>query len=405
MTSKYDSGIDSVHPDEPSYDLTNSHGLRAFLKAQYSIQDAELQPIAGGTANYVYRQIRHDESLGARSMILKHAAKHLSSNPDFDLPPERMDFEARILSYKVVDKVECHCSNAKASIADVELTKTHVHTVALRLYEEDAKLLWMEDAGNRNLLDAYQMLSRATVQEIGTEIGRWLAKLHMKTPHHEVTGVSNVNNEVGMTVARYTYNNLVTTFRQLGKDTHLASNINDTFGALIATEKESVCHGDFWPGNVMLQSNSLEEGPYILTVIDWEMVRVGSSATDVGQFAAETFMLDRFRGEKGLCSAFMRAYFDTRTAEFESNIFTTTDLLCEWMTRAAVHFAAHLAVWPARRAHWANREDTKPLFDLAVQIFEDAISGTPKVTEWRLFEGVPDLGEIERDMVELRSSS
>lgn len=43
-------------------------------------------------------------------------------------------------------------------------------------------------------------------------------------------------------------------------------------------------------------------------VVDWELVRRGCGATDVGQFAAESWLLDRFRGGRGLLKAFLEGY-------------------------------------------------------------------------------------------------
>ena len=63
----------------------------------------------------------------------------------------------------------------------------------------------------------------------------------------------------------------------------------------------------------------------------------------------------------------------------------------------AVHFAAHLAFWPSQEAHWANKEDMKPLFDLAFGILRDAASSKPDAGIWELFEGVPIVNETAHD--------
>ena len=52
-----------------------------------------------------------------------------------------------------------------------------------------------------------------------------------------------------------------------------------------------------------------EEGEgTVLSVVDWEITRRGIGATDVAQFAAEAYLLDRFCGGKGLLGAFVEAY-------------------------------------------------------------------------------------------------
>ena len=377
-------------------DLTNIDGMKNYIERRLGLPNVELEVLSGGTANYVYRLLGRNEESAGRSWILKHAAGHLSSNPEFNLPPSRMDFEARILTHKLKDETECHCTGLEPSVSTSPAT--HVHTVPLIFYEEDLKLLCIRDAGSRNLSNAYKDLSVDDVQNIGTAIGRWLARLHTETPYSNATGDSGLNNQVWVMIARHTYNNLSSALAQTGYDAELGLKINGTFGELLTMDDESVCHGDFWPGNVMLQDSLVTGGPQILTVIDWELVRVGSSATDVGQFAAEAFMLDQFCGNKGLRSAFLQSYCHARTREFPSAIFQQKNRRHEWMTRAAVHFAAHLAFWPSRQAHWANKEDTKAQFDLAFSILRDAAASKPDAGAWGLFEGVPIMDEIAHDM-------
>jgi hypothetical protein len=384
-------------------DLTNVDGMKNYIQHRLGVPDVKLEVIAGGTANYVYRLLGGNKESEGRSWILKHAAGHLSSNPEFNLPPSRMDFEARILTHKLKEKIECHCNNLESSL--VISPAIHVHTVPLIFYDIGLKLLCIRDAGSRNLFSAYKDLSEDDVQKIGTAIGRWLARLHTETPHSNATGDSGLNNEVGVMIARHTYNSLSSALSQTCYDAELGLKINSSFGGLLAMDDESVCHGDFWPGNVMLQDSSVTGAPEILTVIDWEFVRVGSSATDVGQFAAEAFMLDRFCGNKGLRSAFLQSYCHTRTHDSPSAVFQQKDRRYKWMTRAAVHFAAHLVFWPSRQAHWANKEYKKPLLDLAFGILRDAISSNSDAGVRELFEGVPIGDEIANDMPTRRTLS
>src|ERR1700753_3514744 len=77
------------------------------------------------------------------------------------------------------------------------------------------------------------------------------------------------------------------------------------------------------------------------------MTRRGNGATDVGQFAAESWLLDRFRGGKRLLNAFLRAYI----AEIGSG-FTIEDAL-----RVAIHFGTHVSYWPTR-VEWGSEQET-----------------------------------------------
>lgn len=398
-TSKIDfadrTGTEHGARSSSDYDFTNIEHVRNYLEDHHGLRSFDLQRLSGGTANYVYRMIGQGEDDGRR-WILKHAAAQLASNSAFSLPQSRIHYEAKILSNLPQD-ASCGAVDESCSVGDRSAEKIHARTVSLNFFDEDRKLLCMQDVGDRNLKDAYASLSNEQAQEIGTELGRWLAKLHGETPLSSVLTDGQANNHVGMTIARYTYRNLAEALRQATQNEEYAKMgtlIDDWFGSLISADKESVCHGDFWPGNVMLQGSSATGGPSRLTVIDWEMVRVGNSATDVGQFAAEAFLLDRFHGGKGLHTSFIRSYFQSSAVKFGIK-----EWLYPWMTRVAVHFATHLAFWPSRSVHWANKEDTKAVSDMAVVILDDIMSETPNAVVWRVFEGIPGLDQVAREMM------
>ncbi|XPS79051.1 hypothetical protein M3J07_011056 [Ascochyta lentis] len=105
---------------------------------------------------------------------------------------------------------------------------------------------------------------------------------------------SQNNNPVALHLYRHSHDNL-----------HMALS---EFGSLIVSDDECICHGDFWPGNVLIQPGSGKGGDVQSTVVDWELVRRGTSATDVGQFAAEASLRDRFKGGRGLLAAFLGCY-------------------------------------------------------------------------------------------------
>lgn len=102
----------------------------------------------------------------------------------------------------------------------------------------------------------------------------------------------------------------------------LARRVNEIYGAMLTADVEQpvLCHGDFWPGNIVLpgpdtnapgevEGKGLLEPP--LTVVDWEITRRDASGvTDIAQFAAEAFLLDFFRGGKGLTAAFLGELVD-----------------------------------------------------------------------------------------------
>ena len=406
-TSRKDSAVRTAHNvhacTRSEYDFTKPEDVRDYLDfSKYLDRDRanskafELRRLEGGTANHVYRLTETDEGK-KETTIFKHAALQFKSDPSQSLDPGRMDYEAAVLEKLSGDRRCCFITGP--NLSNIKIKNTHVHAVDFGFYEKDIKFLNIQDGGEKNLKDAYLDLSAEEAQEIGAALGEWLATLHGNIPktHVSATVSGQNNNKVGMDITRFSYKYLHTIFKEFGHSEELGHKIDEHFGSLIEEDEECVCHGDFWPGNVVLQKDVSGRGPYVLTVVDWEMVRVGNGATDVGQFAAEAFLLDRFHGNKGLHAAFIRAYFRSSAVSYG-----VKERIYPWATRVAIHFAVHLAFWPTREIHWTDEKDTKALVDLAVVVLQDAISSTPNLMVWRVFEGLSGLDIIAEDFMEKR---
>jgi Ser/Thr protein kinase RdoA (MazF antagonist) len=91
-------------------------------------------------------------------------------------------------------------------------------------------------------------------------------------------------------------------------DPSIGEQIDEKYGSLLTTDAACICHGDFWPGNILVERTTCYGTIFKLSVVDWEFVRVGCGATDVGQFAGEAWLLDRFRGGRGLLKRFLEGY-------------------------------------------------------------------------------------------------
>ncbi|RMZ73159.1 kinase-like domain [Pyrenophora seminiperda CCB06] len=238
----------------------------------------------------------------------------------------------------------------------------------------------MQDAGPRNLKEAYTDPG-VDVKCVGRDLGMWLAGLHAcskdvslglpsddddSSSRGDAAKKNKKNNAIAVEIYRHSYNNLHT--------------INSTYGSLLATDDECLCHGDFWPGNVLVDLSP--PAPQSPTASDFELTRLGTSATDVGQFCAEAFLLDRFRGGRGLLPAFLGSYVEARGDGLDK----------EWVKRMVVHWAVHVAFWPTR-VKWAESEaGTGELVGMGVRVLEGVVRG-----DW---EGV--LGEeLVRGVVEV----
>lgn len=83
---------------------------------------------------------------------------------------------------------------------------------------------------------------------------------------------------------------------------------------------------------------------------------MGNGAIDVGRFAADSWLLDRFHGGRGMFEAFLTAYLAERP-------------LCQRdKIRLAVHFAVHIVFYS--RMRWTDEEGTKQLVQVGKEMLE-----------------------------------
>ncbi|KAL6708189.1 hypothetical protein ACN47E_003373 [Coniothyrium glycines] len=358
------------------HDLTTVDGLTSYL-ASRNQRPAKVDLLSGGTANYVYRATTPSGS----TCIYKHAAPYLHSDKNFAFDPIRMDYEARALTL----------------VSSLNLSSTPVHAVRILAYNAPAKLLCLSDGGPLALKAAYTSPA-LHIPDIGRGLAQWLAQLHTSTrsvslalesPGSTALVPQQSNNPIGVAIYRHAYTHLHTAFALYGYDAALARAVDERYGGLLETDTECLCHGDFWPGNVLLAATlpeelSSEQSSHTLstthmTIVDWEMSRIGTSATDVAQFAAEAFLLDAFRTPShGLLPAFLRAYVTARSGDEMMGR--------KWVERWVVHFAVHVTYWPTRVVwisdtqgglgddegmRWGNKE----LVDCGVKLLGDVAAG------------------------------
>lgn len=223
-------------------------------------------------------------------------------------------------------------------LADALDSGNNVRPPTLHHYDDSRHMLMMSDGGDMNLKEAYESLSLKQVQDIGSRLGHWLATLHQ---HTSDTDIGPGGNQTAKAIYRYAYRGLSRSIKHWDLEDEyplLASEVDTTYGSMLATCDENVCMGDFWPGNVVIgPAPSGPESLLSLTVVDWEMTRRGNGATDVGQFVAEAFLLDRFKSQdKGLAGTFLNAYMSHRWNERHVASYPS------YMRRIGVHCGVHL---------------------------------------------------------------
>lgn len=111
--------------------ITTLTELSSYL-ASASINYTSIQPLSGGTANFVWRLQTSD----GRTSIVKHAEPYVASIPTMPFPVDRMDFEARAL-----EQIPRLLGNMEIEVP--------VKVVGLVRYDAEAKVLVLEDGGEK----------------------------------------------------------------------------------------------------------------------------------------------------------------------------------------------------------------------------------------------------------------
>ena len=311
-------------------EIINTEQLKAYLGKLGDIDfDLDsLQLLVGGSANFVWRLL--DRS--GKSIIIKHAEPYIKTAPSLSFPVDRMNFE----------------HGAMTCLPPLLDPSSVVSVAEVYQYDSRSHVLMMEDGGPRTLKEAYADPA-LDIPGFGKAVGQWLAILHQRTRQTAIG-----DNKTAKAIYRFSYHHLAAALQKYDQDPSLAEQIDAEYGSLLQTDDECVCHGDFWPGNVLINN----EGR--LKIVDWEMVRRGCGATDVGQFAAEAHLLDRFRGGRGLRAAFLKGY--RATGELDSR----------FLKRVAIHMGVHLAFWPTR-VSWGTEKETKEIVEVGCQLMKQAL--------------------------------
>ena len=309
--------------------FTTTEGIQGYLDAR-SIEYKTVTPLEGGTANFVWLV----EPESGPPFVIKHAEPYVKVNHNIPFPVDRMSFEAQALG------------TLPSRLPNNQL----IQLPRILRYDEESQILAMTGGASRTLKDAYTTDLSLDVSTWGHRLGEWLAGLHGSVPKTAIG-----DNEAAKRIYRHCYNRLGSALDAYAMDGELGTRINDKYGSLLETDDECICHGDFWPGNILFG----QHGSDVATVIDWEMVRRGCGATDVGQFAAEAYLLDRFRGSRGLLPAFLTGYRKTAIKLDES-----------FAIRVGVHFGTHLGFWTTV-VPWASGEETREVVRLGAEMLEN----------------------------------
>lgn len=285
-------------------DLSKAADVKMYL-ASTPFAATSVLPLSGGYSNFVYRLVLQTPYEGRKTLVLKHGKDHLPGSNrtklHFDLVRQKFEVEAMNWIYTWISP-------------DALVTTPKVHHI-----DETAHCVLMDDAGEGSttlkqfILDGQCDTSMA--KDIGHGLGAFLARMHARGAAPEEDGPRRImdTNEQGKRLSAWvTHGRTVSTLS--GAD-GLDALVNPTLGiteedlkllgdyaqktsAAIMNSKATIVQGDFWPGNMLLTLDSAGKLKRI-TVVDWELAKLGIPGYDLGQFFAETHLLRRFHPRLG----------------------------------------------------------------------------------------------------------
>ncbi|KAJ7910327.1 kinase-like domain-containing protein [Mycena leptocephala] len=345
-------------------DLSTVAGAQAYL-APTQFASTSVTLLCGMHSNFTYRLHLLTPHMGRSTLVMKYARSDIVLSASEILSAmERQTFEAKALE-KIRQELNC---GPFATVPE------------LYHFDEQAHVIIMEDCGVQSLNLKQLMLtatpSPAVAREIGLALGQFLGRLHLwGASNSSLLDYFDQNKQAKKITAWITYERLISTLttEKLSAvaclPTPVLENTLDALRAIVAERTAEIHHsretltmGDFWTGNVMVSLRSADiEGPALerVHVIDWELVKPGVAALDIGQFCAEMHTLTLFRPDTiAPASALINAFLTAYRVHCGTMALRTPSV-------AAKHMGAHLVVitpWVG----WGTPQDTAKAIEVGL---------------------------------------
>ncbi|KAF9570079.1 Carboxy-terminal domain (CTD) phosphatase [Mortierella alpina] len=334
-------------------DFETETGILQYLQSHDQTRGiVAVEKLSGGNANYVYRGTVGEprpELFGGRStVVVKHAAGHSASARQMALYVDRMTFEQTVLGI-VADASDNKDNNSNK---DETIETANVKVPRVLYWDHKNNIVIQEDAGvNSTHLKGFisslaHPPSPQLAKEIGGSLGEFIARLHLygfrhrselyptKMANTEALGLSRLilyDQFSGAAKNKYMED-------QPQSDRDVIDLAGKWGGDRLMNEPETLAHGDFWPGNFLVDTVAGCDEIAIkhIFIVDWEMSRYGPAAMDLGQFMAEAFSLNKYRHPcEEMMTSFLEAY-----CRISGDRLTTLDL-----KTAVIHCGGHLMAW------------------------------------------------------------
>ncbi|KAG0250835.1 hypothetical protein DFQ27_009173 [Actinomortierella ambigua] len=343
-------------------DFETEAGILLYLQSHDKTRGiVAVKKLSGGNANYVYRgtiaEPRADMLGGRSTVVIKHAAGHSASHRQMALFTDRMVFEQTVLG------IVADASDNNKDDDDERIETAIVKAPRVFYWDHENNVVVQEDAGVKSthlkefISSHTQPPSPRLAKEIGSSLGEFIAHLHLyglrhrselyptKMANTEALGLSRLilYDQCPKAASKYMED-------QPQFDRDVIDQACKWGGDRLMNEPETLAHGDFWPGNFLVDSVP-GEGDEItikhIYIVDWELSRYAPAAMDLGQFMAEAYSLNKYRHPcEELMTSFLEAY-----CRVYGDRLTTTDL-----KTAVIHCGAHLMSWTPYTG-WFKQDD------------------------------------------------
>ena len=275
-----------------------------------------IDPLSGGLVNQVFKVVCPD-----RVLVLKHAAPHLATNPEIELPISRMDVEVEAL--KILGELELPAA---------------VHWPEVLVYDRPQSTFLMSFVKGRSLAEFLaDQDSVGRLKGYGRTLGHWLGMLHAKSSlserREEFAGRLN-NAAIQEVRAEVQYRGLTAMLEPRFEEPAewVASRFSGCAG-------ECMILGDLWPASLLLNGDSWG-------VIDLEFAHWGFPEQDLAHFLAHLRMW-------AFCSV-NSAPIEAFAAELTDAYFEVSSWQEENFKAANIHFGFEIlarAIGPFRSGY------------------------------------------------------
>ncbi|KAH8671689.1 kinase-like domain-containing protein [Xylariales sp. PMI_506] len=298
-------------------------------------------PLDGGVSNFLYRLTKKDGS----TVILKHAEPYAACDKTWSYGIERVACEHAALSLIPTALL----SSSSADTGEVEIP----HVIS---YDHSEHNLIMSDCGgsSKDLHTAFPSLTSAQRMDYGRRLGLWLAALHKCTGVDTAAFSANIAAKerkgidqrisllsAGLPIAS---SSAGTPAQVASEQREFAELLEPFVVAVTEVETGVMVHGDFWPGNILVSTSPAETTKDSIAVIDWEDVRLGTGASDLGVFAAEAWLLCHFHTTSARAAIVEPEDFGMLDMFLASYLETIGSVEEEFLREAILQFAINLSV-------------------------------------------------------------